>query len=576
MGIAVFFILIDGDPAVAQLYEIKHDVVNAYGWFGGDNRPMQQRTVGVGQSVLIDTTMTVKSFAFYFRGPFDYAANPEGRGHAVTLTLNVRDTSGAILKTLQTGVPDSFSAGWITWGGINLPVAANTTLIFTCYQVGAYDSSQYTASHGADANQGYTDGVRYVKDGISDADMESWTDWVVHPSWDSAFRLEGTLGPPPTFANLDYTGRRDLKQSLDLYVPTGLTKPAPLAIYIHGGGWRFGSKGFAMSFCDTLFANGYIVADINYRLSGDSIFPAQIFDCKAAVRWLKTRARVFNIDTCRVAVIGSSAGGHLTSLVGTSAGVDSLEDFGLGSRTATSRVNAVIPFYPAVDFLQMDGHFPRVPPDSCRNPLIHDAPDSPTSELLGCQISLCPERVRFANPITYIDASDPPFKLYHGTFDCVSPPYQSVLMDSALRAANVPSSLMLVPHAEHAFHPDAQQKQEMLAFLNQQLTGCSATGVNEKSELPRRFELGQNYPNPFNPRTTITYSVAQTGEVELTIFNMLGLAVRTLVNERKPAGEYSLTWDGRDDFGRMLSSGPYFYRLKVGEAVQTRRMLFLK
>jgi pectinesterase len=101
---------------------------------------------------------------------------------------------------------------------------------------------------------------------------------------------------------------------------------------IHGGEWREGSKGFAMSFCDTLFANGYIVADFNYRLSSDSLFPAQIFDCKAAVRWLKARARVFNIDTCRVAVIGSSAGGHLASLLGTTAGVDSLEDFGLGSR----------------------------------------------------------------------------------------------------------------------------------------------------------------------------------------------------------------------------------------------------
>ncbi|MDZ7291770.1 MAG: alpha/beta hydrolase fold domain-containing protein [candidate division KSB1 bacterium] len=560
----------------AQFYEIKHETVNAFGWFGVDNRPNQRRTVGVGQSVLIDTAMTVRNFAFYFRGPFDYAANPEGRGHAVTLTLNVRDATGAILKTLPVAVADTFSAGWVTWSGINLAVAANTTLIFTCYLVGGFDVNQYTASHGADANQGYPEGLRYGKDGTSDADMESWTDWVVHSSWDSAFRLQGTLGPPPTFANLDYVGHRNPKQFLDLYVPAGLTSPAPLAIYIHGGEWRFGSKGGAMSFCDTLLANGYVVADINYRLSGDSLFPAQIFDCKAAVRWLKARARVFNIDTCRVAVIGSSAGGHLAALLGTTAGVDSLEDFGLGSQTTTSRVHAVITFYAPFDFLLMDGHFPQTPPDSCTHPFIHDAPDSPASELLGCQISLCPDRVREASPITYIDASDAPFKLYHGTFDCTIPPYQSVLMDSVLRAANVFSSLTLVPHAVHAFRPNAQQKQDMLAFLNQKLTGCSSTGLNEKSELPLRFGLDQNYPNPFNPSTTITYSVAQAGNVELTIFNTLGQAVRTLVNERKPAGEYSLSWDGRDDAGQLLSSGPYFYRLKVGEAVETRRLLFLK
>jgi acetyl esterase/lipase len=561
---------------LAQPHEIKHETINAFGWFGGDNRPNQQRSAGVGQSVLIDTAMTVRSFAFYFRGPFDYVANPEGRGHGVTLTLNVRDASGVILKTVQTNVPDSFSVGWITWQRINLPVVPNTTLIFTCYQVGAYDSAQYTASHGADATRSYTNGVRYVKDGTSDADMESWSDWSVYPSWDSAFRLAGTLGPPPTFANLDYTGRRDLKQTLDLYVPTGLTNPAPLAIFIHGGGWRFGNKGFAMSFCDTLFANGYVVADINYRLSGDSLFPAQVFDCKAAVRWLKARARTFNIDTCRVAVIGESAGAHLASLLGTSAGVDNLEDFGLGSRTTTSRVHAVIALYPAIDFLQMDGHSPSVPPDSCSNPLIHDAPNSPESELLGCQISICPDRVRFANPITYIDATDPPFKLYHGTFDCTSPPYQSVLMDSALRAANVFSSLTLVPHAQHAFHPDAQQKQDMLAFLNQQLTGCSATGVNEKSELPRRFVFEQNYPNPFNPSTVISFQLPVDSEVSLVIYSLTGQFVRQVARGKFANGRHQVVWDGRDDRGRRVASGTYFYQITAGNFKSTKRMLVLK
>jgi hypothetical protein len=104
----------------------------------------------------------------------------------------------------------------------------------------------------------------------------------------------------------------------------------------------------------------------------------------------------------------------------------------------------------------------------------------------------------------------------------------------------------------------------------------SPTGVSEEDLIVAGFRLFQNYPNPFNPSTTITYSVAQSGEVVLTIYNGLGQSVRTLVNERKPAGEYSLTWDGRDDAGQLLSSGPYFYRLKVGEAVETRRMLFLK
>jgi len=177
---------------MAQTYEVKFDSINAYGWFGGDNRPTQQRTVGVGQSVFIDTSITLNSFSFYFRGPFDFAFNPEGRGHEVTLTLNVRDASGVILRTVQIVVPDTFQTGWVTWSNIAFDVSANTTLIFTSYLNGGFDANQYTASHAGHVQEGYPGGVRYGKDGISDADLENWTDWV-QVSWDAAFWLQGTI-----------------------------------------------------------------------------------------------------------------------------------------------------------------------------------------------------------------------------------------------------------------------------------------------------------------------------------------------------------------------------------------------
>ncbi len=104
----------------------------------------------------------------------------------------------------------------------------------------------------------------------------------------------------------------------------------------------------------------------------------------------------------------------------------------------------------------------------------------------------------------------------------------------------------------------------------------TATSVENSDPENIHFQLFQNYPNPFNPNTTISYSVAQTGEVKLKIFNTRGQVVRTLVSATQGVGQYSLTWDGRDDTGNVLSSGQYFYRLKVGEASQTRRMLFLK
>jgi acetyl esterase/lipase len=388
------------------------------------------------------------------------------------------------------------------------------------------------------------------------------------------------LAQTPTFSNLDYVGRGNVKQMLDLYIPQGLTTRAPLIIFIHGGGWQSGSKGGAMGFCDTLFRRGFVVADINYRLSGDSIFPAQIFDCKAAIRWLKSHAAQYNIDTCRVAVTGSSAGGHLASLVGTSGSVDSLEDLGLGSRNATSKVHAVIPFYGPSDFLQMDAHIPRTPPDSCTTSQIHNSPNSPETKLLGCQISVCTERVRKANPMTYIDVNDPPFKLYHGTFDCTVPPHQSVLMDSALRAANVTSSLSLLPHVGHGFRPDASQKLEMLAFVNQHLIGCGPTGVGdrERSDVALRFGLMQNYPNPFNPTTNIQYALPQSAasyDVALRVYDVLGREVRALVRGARNPGSYEVEFDATN-----LPSGVYLYKLTASSSTasfqQTRRLVLLR
>jgi hypothetical protein len=179
---------------MAQFHEIKHDSINAYGWFGGDDRPAGgPRHVGITQSVRIDTALTVNTFAFYFRGPFDFAGNPEDHGHEVTLILNVRDAAGSVLKTLQVVLADTFSVGWVTWSGIEVDADGDDTLLFSSYLVGALDTAQYTAGYGADLTQSYADGELYGKHGASDLDMESWSDWSPHPSWDGAFRLQGTV-----------------------------------------------------------------------------------------------------------------------------------------------------------------------------------------------------------------------------------------------------------------------------------------------------------------------------------------------------------------------------------------------
>ncbi len=178
----------------SQPYEIQFDTRNATGWFGGDNGPGQARNVAVAQSVFIDNSIELQSFAFYFAARFDSSINPTGTGHEVRLKLHVRDSLGAVLRTEQVDVPDTFNGGWVTWPNINLSLVGPGKFIFSTYLVGGYDSIKVTSYQSCDANAGYPGGERYAKYVVNDSDAVAWADWSGHP-WDSAFWLTGTLNP---------------------------------------------------------------------------------------------------------------------------------------------------------------------------------------------------------------------------------------------------------------------------------------------------------------------------------------------------------------------------------------------
>jgi hypothetical protein len=179
--------------ASASSYEIKHDVSIGNAWYGGDDRtPGGPRHVGQGQSVIVDSAIQLESFSLAFDRRFDYFGNPEGVGHEVTLVLHVRDAQGVILEAVEIVVPDSFDGGWVTWPGINLSVAAGTTLIFTSYLKGAYDANQYTGALSNDYDNGYPDGGRLTATGTSDADLDLWSTWGNPASVDLKFWLMGT------------------------------------------------------------------------------------------------------------------------------------------------------------------------------------------------------------------------------------------------------------------------------------------------------------------------------------------------------------------------------------------------
>jgi acetyl esterase/lipase len=227
-------------------------------------------------------------------------------------------------------------------------------------------------------------------------------------------------------------------QKLDLYLPnTSTASLYPTIVWIHGGGWIMGDKA-DVGAVKRLVCRGYAVASINYRLSGTAKFPAQIYDVKAAIRYLRANAATYNLDANRFASLGSSAGGHLAALVSTSGGVADLEDLNLGNATISSHVQASVIWYGPSDFAQMDAQ--AIAQGCGTGAATHGRSDSPESNLLGCTVNNpnCAAAIRRANPATYINTStaQPPMLLMHGTQDCTVPNAQSRVVKTAMDNAN--------------------------------------------------------------------------------------------------------------------------------------------
>ncbi len=252
-------------------------------------------------------------------------------------------------------------------------------------------------------------------------------------------------GQPQVMRDLEYSRAGDTSLKLDLYLPA-VKGPHPLVVWIHGGAFLGGDKGqvFWTPILDET-KRGYAVASINYRLSNQAVFPALIQDCRAAIRWLRANAAKYDINAERIVVGGESAGGYLAAFLGTSGDVTTFDTFPLANSKQSSRVQGVVDFFGPTDFLQMDAGAPR----SCEKPQVHNVADSPESRLMGCNIQECPDKVKAANPISYVTKDDPPFLILHGTSDCLVAPNQSQLLYDALNAAGVRASLHLLPGFSH-------------------------------------------------------------------------------------------------------------------------------
>lgn len=271
----------------------------------------------------------------------------------------------------------------------------------------------------------------------------------------------------PAYKDVVYASASSAEK-LDLYLPSG-NGPFPLVIMIHGGGFMMGDKsdGTGLAGVDPIVAAGIAVASINYRLSAEAKYPAQIFDAKAAVRFLRANAAKYKLNPDKFAAFGASAGGSLVSLLGTTCGVKELEG-DLGNAGVSSCVQAVVDWFGPIDFLAMDAQFAGT---SC--PATHNDASSPESQLVGAAIQTVADQVKMTNPTNYIDPSDPPFFIENGSADCNIPPVQSKNFADALSkviGANKVSYTLIdgAGHGGAQFSTDANLKL-VVDFLNKYL-----------------------------------------------------------------------------------------------------------
>ncbi len=240
--------------------------------------------------------------------------------------------------------------------------------------------------------------------------------------------------------DLEYGQASGRAMLLDLYLPEKADKPLPLIIWIHGGAWLAGSKD-GPSPALRFTANDYAVAQVGYRLSQEAKFPAQIHDCKAAVRWLRANAAKYNLDSNKFAAWGGSAGGHLVALLGTSGGVAELEG-SVNNLKESSRVQAVVDWFGPTDFLHIG---------DAESDIRHNSPDSPESKLIGGAILENKDKAAKASPITYVSKDAPPFLIMHGDRDRTVPFNQSERLYAALKKAGLDATFIPMKGAGHGF-----------------------------------------------------------------------------------------------------------------------------
>jgi len=287
-------------------------------------------------------------------------------------------------------------------------------------------------------------------------------------------------GPPPAdvswitrkYLNIQYAFQ-SVNQKLDIYLPEEGHGPFPVLVHIHGGAFKMCNKDdIQMIPFLGLLKEGYAVVSVEYRMSGEAIFPAAVMDCKAAIRWLRKNADTYHLDSAKFAAVGGSAGGNISAMIATSDGILEMEDLSQGNEAFPSNVQAGVIWFGPTDFLKMDEQLASLN----IGPLDHNEADSPESLYMGGKITeLAPEYVQKANPMTYIRENMPPLLIQHGDQDHLVCVLQSQIFVDAIEAKLGKERCEYeILHGQDHGGPDFGSEKNMkkvLCFLNKHLKG---------------------------------------------------------------------------------------------------------
>lgn len=271
----------------------------------------------------------------------------------------------------------------------------------------------------------------------------------------------GAAAETDLLKDIDYAGKGNPRQKLDLLLPKDRgAKKRPMVVFVHGGGWRSGRKEDGLDVVRAITATGdYAAATINYRLSPEARWPAQIHDCKAAIRFLRGKADEYGIDPARIGVMGMSAGGHLVSLLGTGNDAPDMEGSIGTFAKVSSRVQCVVNFFGPTDFFS--DYLANAAPEKVegRNLVV---------QFLGRNEDEARRNAKAASPVAWVTKDDAPFFTAHGTKDTLVPFTQATAIHSTLEKAGVESHLVAMEGAGHGF-ASPELNQRIRRFLDKHL-----------------------------------------------------------------------------------------------------------